>query len=330
MGDSTQPTAAARPRGTIIRGAPHLPRRDDRCAVACRDIVELARPDVADMIDLQIEKAPTAPTGKRHDTDALADVIRTAARAIAVAAAEDRLPERTEATAVQVLGARCGSSGFTLDEVINEVRWCATQMSALLTQKSSDAAELHGTQAVVDARPILRAATTTAARWVQDEGASGYAAAITWKEPQGEQVEAVRRWLDAPAGTELPVVERGDLDGLRAVAVLCASGRDAMRRLEIAAQDAAVLIPTAIDAGMATDPLHRRIVFAGWSRQTWQQASAVLTEIGNRYGLAVRTTVPAPGLRRLGAAYRVLVEGLPRNAARAARPGRITTAAATA
>jgi hypothetical protein len=332
MGDSTQPTAAARSRAASMTRAGHVPRDQTSSGGACRDIVDLATGDIRGYVELLVEQAPKARTRRRYDDDALAEVIRTTGSAIAVAGATGAPPTVDDERRLRVLGARCAAARFTVDELTDEVRLCAARVTSALMRRSDDVTELYGSGAVTAARTALRSAADGAVHQLQNALISGYAPALVWREPPADKVTRLGIALDGATAGDTDVLDGSPaLDHLQAVAVLWADGRDAARRLQIAAHDAAVLMPSAIDVGMRDRPLyHRRVVFAGWSRETWRDASAILAAIAEHYNVLVRTTVPAPGLRRLGAAYGVLVEGLPRNAARAARPGRTTTAAATA
>ena len=329
MADSTHPTVTP-PRSAVLpkrsRGSTQgIPSADAREVIAQR-----AWRGCVPLSDRLVEKAPKAPRGKAQDDEAIAQVIRRTLQAVVAASTIGSRRKRAILTAFRLLGARCCIGGFTLDQVLDQVQACAIEAVRLLMHRSREVGEQYNARVVDHARYGLRAKADEMTQDLRQELTTGYAAALVWKAPQADRVEVLRAALDDPGWDDTAVPRDARLDELQSVAVFYADGADARQRFDLAAHDAAVLIPTAVDAGSGDRPLHRRVVFAGWSRQTWRDASAMLAAIAERYDLRVRTTVPAPGLRRLSSVYNLLLEGLPRDAARSARPGRITTAATPA
>jgi hypothetical protein len=330
MADSTQPMVAARPGAAVTSRATGVAGHDIPSAGACRDVVRVARKDTHALADLMVQQALSAPRRQPRDDEALADAIRRTVKAIARAGATGAPPRTVELAAFRVLGVRWCAGGFTLDQVLDQVHACAMRVGTALMQRSEDVDPPSTADLLVPARSAMSELAEAMTRLIQQELTAGYAAALAWKEPKAERVDLVRAALDDPGWDDSAVPRQARIEDQQSVAVLRADGPDSLQRLELAAHDAAVLIPTAVDAGTGERPPHRRVVFAVWSRQTRRDAATVLAAIGERHNVAIHTTPPAPGLLCLRSAYHVLLEGLPRDAARATLPGRNTIAASPA
>jgi|SRR5579884_19637 len=250
---------------------------------------------------------PDVPRPPQDDADdARTDLIRKTVSAVAAACSRRAVQSGAHLRGFRVVAVRCASQGVTLDEARDTVRLYAQRPQVLLLARGGRP-DLCSIPPILRAREARHRVADDLVERIDDELVAGYAAVIVRTTPEFEHADALRSALnDHPGDLSGP-----DPDALRAVALLFGWGADIQRRLDLAGEDAAILVPGAVDLGPVPFAAHRRVVFAGWSVPTWREASEILVEIGDRYDLALRTTVPVRGLRQLGAAYRELIDGLP-------------------
>lgn len=261
-------------------------------------------PVEAQHVRLQAESAPSGAATDEDDPHI--DLIRRTVSAVAAACVR-RLPTGVQLRGFRVLAVRCALSGITLDDARAIVRLYARRPHVLVVARGARPTELSSVSSIAAARQARHRAADAIVERIEEELVSGYAAVVIRTIPAFERGAQLRAALDGgPTDPYGP-----DSDILRAVAVLFGRGDDLQHRLDLAGEAAAILVPGALDVGPTPDPMHRRVVFAGWSARTWREASEILAAIGDRYDLVVRTTAAVRGLRQLSTVYRELIDSVP-------------------
>jgi hypothetical protein len=308
---------------------PPLPGRADPCsAPARRAVVQLVEEELSPLVDGLIGGG--AGDGTRAQP-ALADLIKATVDCVAEASESGRLANDNDLLIFRVLGARCGSAKVAVDDAVATVDGAAEAVRDLLVSSAHQLDEIYGEPTVDAVVAALCGVTEVVSRRAHAPLVAGHAAALDWWPRHTDWVATLCQVLDDPdEQTAAAAPTSINLVSLRSVAVFAGHRADVAERLQAAAHDAEVLLWHAVDAGDGRNTAHRRIVVEYRSHQDWRETTATLAAIARVHNLIVRTTVPAPSLRRLAGAYQVLLHGLPGYTAPSVERGLITAAAATA
>ncbi len=218
-----------------------------------------------------------------------------------------------------IAGIECFGDGASVDDAVQVLDCTAEAIRDLVVERSRDLDGLYRRsvvdRAVASLCGVIELFSSRAFRELQ----TGYARAAVWRPRPKEVIDDLRRDL---SGQRTDAIAHAGARGpLRFACVLVGHGSRTHAPLERAAYCIEVLLGQATDLGTAGWPVHRRLVIDYRTRWDARCAVATVQHVARAHGLEATLTQPTPSLRRLGAAYREVIERMQPAAEAPARRG---------